>query len=231
MEKLVARPGPAPGPNRVAEDRPVLPRAYFPLNVCISGTAESTDVIFIPCSPPFAHRLPADCRGISGRPLPTSGRRPTLYRCFLVLLQDSKQRHDLPDGLDCHRNHLPPACQLPAPHRGGRESKKPASIPVRAAEGRPLMPRLLQLQDLQERHGRASGRDLHPLLTSFCYSVPTSASKRAAAARLNPRAWHSSVLPPPLVSSHPSRRRREGEIRISCSSNRRLAPETVPSSA
>jgi hypothetical protein len=38
---------------RAAEDRPVSLRAYFPLNVCISGTVESTDAIFI-----FAHPLP-----------------------------------------------------------------------------------------------------------------------------------------------------------------------------
>jgi len=45
--------GPASFPKRAAEDRPVLRRAYFPLNVCISGMAESTGMIFI-----FAHPLP-----------------------------------------------------------------------------------------------------------------------------------------------------------------------------
>src|SRR5213595_652305 len=42
---------PIPGPVRAAEDRPVSRRAYFPLNVCISGTAESTDAIFILAHP------------------------------------------------------------------------------------------------------------------------------------------------------------------------------------
>jgi hypothetical protein len=45
--------GPAPGPKRAAEDRPVSLRAYFVLNVCRSGTTESTDAIFI-----LAHPLP-----------------------------------------------------------------------------------------------------------------------------------------------------------------------------
>jgi len=44
-------PGAVPGPVRAAEDRLVLQRAYFVLNVCRSGTTDSMDAIFIPAHP------------------------------------------------------------------------------------------------------------------------------------------------------------------------------------
>lgn len=52
-------------------------------------------------------------------PLRVTGGRPS--GLCLVLLEDLQQRHDLVNGPDLHPNHLPPARQLPAFCRGGRE--------------------------------------------------------------------------------------------------------------
>jgi len=62
---------------RAAEDQPVLRYAYFPLNVCISGTAQSTGVIFI-----STHPLPQVAPGLV--PGPTGEGKDFLNAGFLV---------------------------------------------------------------------------------------------------------------------------------------------------
>jgi hypothetical protein len=62
--RLTTRP--APGPVRAAGNRPLPRRAYFTFTMRRSGTTESTDAIFIPCSPPPARQRPAARRGVKG---------------------------------------------------------------------------------------------------------------------------------------------------------------------
>lgn len=57
---------PASSPLSAVRGRP-FSQPYFAFNVCRSGAAVFTGVIFISSSPPPARQPPADCRGGSGK--------------------------------------------------------------------------------------------------------------------------------------------------------------------
>ena len=61
--------GRSPSPARACGDRPLLRCAYFPLNVCRSGTAELTDAIFILLTPSLQR---CDVRPVSNPPCKTT---------------------------------------------------------------------------------------------------------------------------------------------------------------
>jgi hypothetical protein len=146
---------------RAAEDRPVSRRAYFPLNVCISGTAESTGAIFIPCSPPsfrlcdgrtdpnhlFESAWTVPRRRVSGslrRPARTQLlRQSRSSRCLtsspVVNLADRGS-----GGMICDTNTNDPDFGA-AGESGGRLAGRSTALttgpvpgPVRAAEDRPV---------------------------------------------------------------------------------------------
>ena len=155
--------GRSPSPARACGDRPLLRCAYFPLNVCRSGTAELTDAIFILLTPSLQR---CDVRASFKSPLQDDqgGLSETYLRPCRVVSTSTRTAKRSSSSRWIRTSWMPlsqptktnPSRFPRADDRAGPRSYASGRRPARIAAC------LLRLKHLQKRHDRIDGRDLHP---------------------------------------------------------------------